>query len=146
MLVCLVDDFILGFCYSKLIRETSRFELASTINLALQANRRTKCASLTVLFAKTKEMSMLIYSHFNCVQFLQFSAENMLRLFKNKSRRACVDQNDIKFVFCMKNCFWVHYNLNTKIRSRLVKACNRFKKLIDNKEKFQGKIRYTINS
>ena len=67
MLVCLVDDLILGFCYSKLIRETGRFELASTIDLALQANRRTKCASMTVLFEKTKEMSMLIYLHFHCV-------------------------------------------------------------------------------
>ena len=29
-----------------------------------------------------------------------------IRLFKNRSRRARVDQNDIKFVFCMKNCFF----------------------------------------
>ena len=33
------------FCYSNLTRETGGFELASTITLALQANRLTKCAS-----------------------------------------------------------------------------------------------------
>ena len=36
---------------------------------------------------------------------LRFSAENILRLFKNRSGRGGVDQNDIKFVFCMKNWF-----------------------------------------
>ena len=44
--VCLRDDLILAFlCYSNLRRETDGFELASTITLALQANRLTKCAS-----------------------------------------------------------------------------------------------------
>ena len=45
MFVCLLDELILGFCYSNLILETGRFELASTITLVLQANRLTKCAS-----------------------------------------------------------------------------------------------------
>ena len=39
MFVCLLDDLILGFCYSDLRLETVRFELASTITLVLQANR-----------------------------------------------------------------------------------------------------------
>ena len=43
---------------------------------------------------------------FYCVQFLRFSSENILRLFKDRSRRAPVDQNDTKFVFYMKNWFW----------------------------------------
>ena len=32
-----------------------------------------------------------------------FSAENLLRLFKNRFKRAQTDQNDIKFVLCIKN-------------------------------------------
>ena len=43
--VCLLDELILGFCYSDLTWETGVFELASTITLELQANRLTKCAS-----------------------------------------------------------------------------------------------------
>ena len=42
---CLLDDLMLGFCYSDLTLETSGYELASTITFALQANRLTKCAS-----------------------------------------------------------------------------------------------------
>ena len=34
------------FCYSNLRRKTGGFKLVSTINLVLQANRLTKCASL----------------------------------------------------------------------------------------------------
>ena len=42
MVVCLLDELILGFCYSDLILETGGFELASTF--LLQENRLTKCA------------------------------------------------------------------------------------------------------
>ena len=42
--VCLLDELILGFCYSDLTLETDGFELASTIALVLQANRLTRCA------------------------------------------------------------------------------------------------------
>ena len=45
MFVCLLDELILGFCYSDLTLETGEFELASSITLVLQANRLTKCAS-----------------------------------------------------------------------------------------------------
>ena len=45
MFVCLLDELILGFCYSDLTLETRGFELASSITLVLQANRLTKCAS-----------------------------------------------------------------------------------------------------
>ena len=45
MFVCLLDELILGFCYSDLTLETGGFELASIITLVLQANRLTKCAS-----------------------------------------------------------------------------------------------------
>ena len=37
--------------------------------------------------------------------FLQFSAENILPLFENRSWKARADQNNVKFVFCMKNWF-----------------------------------------
>ena len=40
---------------------------------------------------------------FNCVWLLGFSAENILQ--KNRSRKARVDPNGMKFVFCMKNWF-----------------------------------------
>ena len=43
--VCLLEDLILGFCYSNLRRENGRLELASTITLVFQANRLTECAS-----------------------------------------------------------------------------------------------------
>ena len=45
MFVCLLDELILGFCYSDLTLETGGFALASTIILVLQANRLIKCAS-----------------------------------------------------------------------------------------------------
>ena len=45
MFVCLLDELILGFCYSDLTLETGGFELALTITLVLQANRLAKCAS-----------------------------------------------------------------------------------------------------
>ena len=47
MFVCLLDELILGFCYSDLTLETNGFELTSTIILVLQVNRLTKCASHT---------------------------------------------------------------------------------------------------
>ena len=43
--VCLLDEMILGFCYSDLTLETGGIELASAITPVLQANRLTKCAS-----------------------------------------------------------------------------------------------------
>ena len=45
MFVCLLDELILGFCYSDLTLETGGLELTSTITLILQANRLTKCGS-----------------------------------------------------------------------------------------------------
>ena len=45
MFACLLDELMLGFCYSDFTLETGGFELASTIALVLQANRLTKCAS-----------------------------------------------------------------------------------------------------
>ena len=45
MFVCLLDELILGFCYSDLTLETGGFELASTITLVLQVNWLNKCAS-----------------------------------------------------------------------------------------------------
>ena len=50
MFVCLLDELILGFCYTNLSWETGGFELASTITLVLQANRLTKCASHPTYF------------------------------------------------------------------------------------------------
>ena len=43
--VWLLDDLILGFCYSNLRLETGGLELALPITFVLQANRLTKCAS-----------------------------------------------------------------------------------------------------
>ena len=45
LFACLLDDLILGFCYSNLAWETGGFEVASTITLVLQAHQLTKCAS-----------------------------------------------------------------------------------------------------
>ena len=45
MFVCLLDELILGFCYSDLTLETGGFELASTVTLVLQSTQLTKCAS-----------------------------------------------------------------------------------------------------
>ena len=77
MVACLLDDLILGFCYSNLTRETDGFELASTNALVLQANRLTKCEGYRnilklscrplaftfydLVFQKTKRNLELIY-------------------------------------------------------------------------------------
>ena len=47
VLVCLLDDLILGFFYSNF--DTGGLEIASTITLVLQGNRLTKCASVQIL-------------------------------------------------------------------------------------------------
>ena len=52
MFSCLLDELILGFCYSDSTSEIGGFELASTITLVLQANRLTKCDSHTKKFQK----------------------------------------------------------------------------------------------
>ena len=52
------DGLIHGFCYCNLTRETCGFELASTITLALQANRLTKC---------TSHLKYHFWSTFSCV-------------------------------------------------------------------------------
>ena len=39
--VCLLDELILGFCYSDLTLETGGFELAPAITLLLQVNQLT---------------------------------------------------------------------------------------------------------
>ena len=67
--VCLLDDLILSFCYSNLSRETGGLGLASTITLALQANRLTKCTS------HPKEF--IIYITFSCRQ-LSFNFYNII--------------------------------------------------------------------
>ena len=48
--VYLLDDLILGFCYSNLTQEIDEFELASTP--VLWANQLTKCASHKKLLIK----------------------------------------------------------------------------------------------
>ena len=58
--VSLLDELILGFCYSNLTLETGGFELASTMTLVLQANRLTKCASKIVNFFKTIDVHIAI--------------------------------------------------------------------------------------
>ena len=45
MFICLLNELILGFCYSGLTLETGGFELASTIAVVLQANLLPKCTS-----------------------------------------------------------------------------------------------------
>ena len=59
MFVCLLDELILGFCYSDITLETGGFELTSTIILVLQANRLTKCASHRLV----KELVVYIGEH-----------------------------------------------------------------------------------
>ena len=44
MFVCLLDELIVGFCYSHLTWKTSGFKRAST-TLVLQANQLAKCAN-----------------------------------------------------------------------------------------------------
>ena len=44
MFVCLLDELIVGFCYSHLTWKNSGFERAST-TLVLQANQVAKCAN-----------------------------------------------------------------------------------------------------
>ena len=46
------------------------------------------------------------------LQFLQFFAENLLWHFKNRYRRAQVDENDVTFVLHEKLILGVYYTLN----------------------------------
>ena len=59
---------------------------------------------ITVLFVKTKGMSVKKFALL-LRSILYFSAVNILRFFKNGSRRTRINQNDIKFMFCMEICF-----------------------------------------
>ena len=54
ILVCLLDELILGFCYSNLRWEFGGIEFASIITLVLQVNRPTKYASHTILSESTE--------------------------------------------------------------------------------------------
>ena len=65
---------------------------------------------ITVLFVvKTKEMSEKKFTFLLRPIFAIFCRKNILRLLKNRSRTARVDQNDINFVFCIKKVFRVNY-------------------------------------
>ena len=46
LVVCLLVDLVLGFCYSYITLETGGFELASTIILVLEVNRLTMCVAM----------------------------------------------------------------------------------------------------
>ena len=59
--VCLLDELILGYCYSDLTWETGGFELPSTITLVLQANRPTKCASHPSVIISANHSFMLCF-------------------------------------------------------------------------------------
>ena len=56
---------------------------------------------VTVLFMKTKKMS-LKKSTFLLHPIFVIFCRKLIVAFKNRSRRAQVDQNKMKFVFCMK--------------------------------------------
>ena len=66
---------------------------------------------INVLFVEKNEMSVKKFASLLRPTFAIFCRyianiySDILRLFKNRSRRARVDQNDIKFVLCMKNWF-----------------------------------------
>ena len=77
MFVCLLDEFILGFCYSDLTLETGGFELASTITVVLQANRLTKCASKL----STQKRDCLMREIFKTTSLLKTSGELLLYFF-----------------------------------------------------------------
>ena len=62
MFVCLLDDLILGFCYSNLTRETGGFEVASAITHVLQVILLTKCASQRASTVHILNFSKAIFS------------------------------------------------------------------------------------
>ena len=70
--VCLLDELILGFCYSDLTLETGGFEIASTITLVLltlvlQTNGLTKCAShpMAIIVRETNSFNTNMQLHLN---------------------------------------------------------------------------------
>ena len=63
MFVCLLNELILGFCYSDLTLETGGFELASTIALVLQANLLPKCTSHPECLLVCHPYVILMYSY-----------------------------------------------------------------------------------
>ena len=68
MFVCLLDELILGFCYSNLTLEIGGLELPSIITLVLQAIRLTKCASHPSATLYTRSQSPIVVQSFssNC--------------------------------------------------------------------------------
>ena len=70
LFVCSFDNLILGFYYSNLTRETSGLELASIINLVLQASRLSKCSGiLSHLFQWYSVFSPTIYYSDSILQY-----------------------------------------------------------------------------
>ena len=72
MFACLLDELILGFCYSDLSLETGGFELASSITLVLQANRLTRCASQVCKYVSL-DLNCFWFSSVFSIDILPFS-------------------------------------------------------------------------
>ena len=72
MFVCLLNELVIGFCYSDLTLENGEFELSSAITLVLQANRLTKCPSYP-----KKQRQIRKYNRDNLV----------IKTYKKKNRR-----------------------------------------------------------
>ena len=62
--LCLLDDLILGFCYSYLAQDTGELEFVSTIALLSQVNRLTKCASQPRGLLRQLKLSPIIWNLF----------------------------------------------------------------------------------
>ena len=77
---------------------------------------------VTVWFVKTRNCQRKSL-RFYCVQFLRISTENILRLFKNRSRRARAGENKIKFVFWMKNCLLEFIGVYYTLRKHIWNMC-----------------------
>ena len=95
--VCLLDDLIQGFSYSNLTLETGGFELASTITLALKANRLIKCAGHT----KHDEPVLLPFKNYS-LSLSILSSKNNRRYSKKCAENKCVCFNELIWLMTMK--------------------------------------------
>ena len=110
MFVCLLDELILGFCYSNLTLETGGFELASSITLVLQANRLTKCAIKSLLIKTFWKVTIAILMVLRSVArcgIIGVKATRVVAWFPSPQNRILlVDAKEEKFCILSGSLVW----------------------------------------
>ena len=95
--VSLLDDLILGFCYSNLTRKAGRFERASTITIVFQADKLITCAS----HPKHDEAELLLFENYS-LSLWTFSSKNNRRYSEKCAKNKFICFIKITWLMAMK--------------------------------------------